>query len=48
MERKILEIIENALVFAGYEILDDDDEYIVIRHSASDTDYKITVEEEPC
>ena len=47
MENKILGIIENALALAGYKILDGDRECLIIRHSASDTDYKITVEEEP-
>jgi hypothetical protein len=48
MEEHIFEVIESALALAGFKILDGDKECVIIRHCESDTDYKITVEEEPC
>ena len=48
MENNIFEIIENALALAGYKVLDGDKKCVIVRHSATDTDYRITVEEEPC
>lgn len=47
MESDIFEVIEPALAKAGYKILDGDGDSIIIRHSNSDTDYKIHVKECP-
>ena len=47
MESGIFEVIETALAKAGYKILDGDGDSIIIRHSNSDTDYKIHVKECP-
>ena len=48
MESDIFEVIEFALAKAGYKILDGDSGSIIIRHAASDTDYRIAVIEEAC
>jgi hypothetical protein len=48
MEEHVLEVVSNALALAGYNVLDGDRECVIIRHSESDTDYKVTIEEEPC
>jgi len=48
MSEHILETVSNALALAGYKVLDGDGQCVIIRHNESDTDYKITVEEEPC
>lgn len=45
MESDIFEVIEAALAKAGYEISDGSEMSIIVRHKASDSDYKITVEE---
>lgn len=47
MESDILDVIESALARAGYEILDGDGSYLIVRHPNSDSDYRITVEEAP-
>lgn len=47
MESGIFEVIETALAKTGYKILDGDGDSIIIRHSNSDTDYKIHVKECP-
>jgi hypothetical protein len=46
--KQVLEIVSNALALAGYKVLDGDDECVIIRDCAKDTDYKVTVMEEPC
>lgn len=46
MESDIFEVIEYALAKAGYKILDGDGDSIIIRHSNSDSDYRIKVS--PC
>jgi hypothetical protein len=48
METDIFEVIEFALAKAGYEIMDSDVKSIIVRHANSDSDYRITVEREPC
>jgi hypothetical protein len=48
MSNHILEVVSNALALAGYKVLDGDRECVIIRHCESDTDYRITVAEEPC
>ena len=48
METDIFEVIECALAKAGYEIMDGDTKSIIVRHANSDSDYRITVEQEPC
>lgn len=45
MESDIYEVIETALARAGYKVMDGDRLSIIIRHSASDTDYEIKVTE---
>lgn len=47
MESDIFEVIETALAKAGYKVLDGDRDSIIIRHSNSDTNYKIHVRECP-
>ena len=48
MDDHVLETILNTLALAGYRVLDGDRECVIIRHNESDTDYRITVKEEPC
>ena len=45
MESDIFDVIETALAKAGYKVLDGDRNSIIIRHSNSDSDYSIRVEE---
>ena len=47
MESDIFEVIECALAKAGYKVLDGDESSIIIRHANSDSDYRISVKEEP-
>lgn len=47
MKDEIFDIIENALAQNGYKILDGDDKNIFVRLAGKDTDYRITIEEEP-
>lgn len=48
MNSDIFEVIENVLAKARYKILDGDKCGVIIRHPNSDTDYRVTVTEEPC
>ena len=47
MESDIFDVIENALVKAGYKIMDGEYNSIFIRHPNSDDDYEIKVTETP-
>lgn len=47
MESDIFDVIESALARAGYEILEGYESYLSVRHPNSDSDYRITVEEDP-
>lgn len=42
----IWDIIEKALANSGYKIQDGDDKSIIFRDTATDTDYRLTLEEE--
>lgn len=43
----IFKVIDSALAIAGYKVMDGDRNSVIIRHSPSDTDYEIKVEELP-
>lgn len=42
----ILDVIESALSRAGYRVMDGDHSSVIIRHSPSDSDYSVSVNEE--
>lgn len=43
----IYEVIETAIALAGFKIMDGERKSVIIRHSASNTDYEIKVTELP-
>ena len=47
MESSIFEVIESALMSAGYRVLDGDKDSVIISHLSGDKDYVIRVDEIP-
>jgi hypothetical protein len=45
--RHLIDIIDSAVALAGYRVIGGDSANIFVRHSASDTDFCINIEEEP-
>jgi hypothetical protein len=48
VDDRIMDAISSALALAGFKVLGGDKRCVIVRHCESDTDYRITVEEEPC
>lgn len=44
--QKIFDVIETALANAGYVILDGDQDTVIVRDKASDSDFSIHIEPE--
>ncbi len=47
IEERVFNVIDTALANAGFKVMDGGRDYVIIRHSASDTDFEIKLQELP-